>query len=258
MKIGIVGASGFLGSYLLPFLESKGHEVFAFNRHTLTPTPCDAVINLAGESIAEGRWTPLKKEHILKSRIETTRQIVTQLKPRCLLSASGIGYYGNRPGILLDESSSKGDGFLGEVCEAWEHEASLAPGRVAYLRFGVILAKEGGAFNKLKMPFRFGQGNHHLSWIHLYDAARAIEWILKDDTLKGPFNLCTPHPLTQRQFIETIQGWSLPLPLPLIRSLFGDKADGLLLQDTRATPKKLLLSGFTFIYPTLKDALTCL
>ena len=255
MKIGIVGASGFLGSYLAPFLRDKGHEVFAFDRAHLENIPCDAVVNLAGEPIAEGRWTAKKKERILASRTETTKKIVSTLQPKCLISASGIGYYGHRPEAIVDESSPKGEGFLSDVCEAWEKEALQAPGRVVCLRFGVILSNRGGAYDKLKQPFRFGAGAHYISWIHLHDAARAILWALTHEELKGAVNVCTPHPLTQKQFVETINGRSFPLPIALIRCIFGEKADGLLLQDTHAHPSRLIRSGFTFIYPSLRDAL---
>ncbi|MBP9840830.1 MAG: TIGR01777 family oxidoreductase [Simkaniaceae bacterium] len=255
MKIGIVGATGLVGSYLLPFLQGKGFEVFAFNRLKLEPIPCDAVINLAGEAIAEGRWTAKKKQHILESRVEITRQIVEKLQPQCLISASAVGYYGHRPQTLLDESSPKGTGFLSDVCQAWEKEAFQARGRVACLRFGVILSNRGGAYDKLKQPFRFGSGEHYISWIHLHDVVRAIFWILTHESLDGAINVCSPHPLTQRQFVETINGRSFPLPAPLIKWVFGEKGEGLLLQDTRVHPSRLLHSGFTFTYPTLRDAL---
>ena len=255
MKIGIVGASGLVGSYLAPFLRGKGHEVFAFNHAHLEPVPCDAVINLSGEPIAEGRWTANKKKHIFDSRVETTQKIVAELKPKCLISASAVGYYGHRPGAVLTETSTKGTGFLPGVCEAWEKAASQSPGRVACLRFGVILSNRGGAYAKLKQPFRFGKGDNHISWIHLHDVARAILWVLTHETLEGPINVCSPYPLTQRQFVETINGRSFPLPARLIHFLFGEKADGLILQDTEVHPSRLLHSGFTFTYPTLKDAL---
>jgi uncharacterized protein (TIGR01777 family) len=255
MKIGIVGSSGLVGSYLVPFLAEKGYEVFALHHTNLQGPPCDVIINLAGEPIATGRWTKRKKTRILESRVSIAEKIAKELKPKCLISASGVGYYGDRPGIRLTEESEKGVGFLSDVCEAWEKAANEAPGRVVCLRFGVILSNRGGAYEKLKQPFRFGHGNNHITWIHLHDVARAILWVLTHEELKGPINICAPHPLTQRQFVETINGRSFPIPRFLIHWLFGEKADGLILQDTAVHPTRLLQSGFTFTYPTLKDAL---
>lgn len=256
MKVGVAGSSGFIGSHLVDDLERRGHEVLHLERPHFDAEPLDAIVNLCGESIMTGlRWSEAKKKRIYDSRILSTRRLIARHQPSLLISASGVNYYGSRPGVTLDETAPAGHSFLSKVCEDWEKETAKAPGRSVSLRFGIVLSSDGGAYPRLKAPFRFGDGHMYYSWIHLHDLLRIIVYVLENDTLSGPVNACAPHPIAQRALVETIHGKSYPLPLFLPRLFFGQKAEETLLSDIKAIPKKLLDSGFQFTYPNFRDAL---
>ncbi|MFQ5492338.1 MAG: TIGR01777 family oxidoreductase, partial [Phycisphaerae bacterium] len=235
---------------------------------------CDAVIHLAGESIAAGRWTRAKKERILASRVDGTRLLCQTLaslkyKPSVLVSASAIGYYGNHSGEALTEDGPLGQGFLAEVCRAWERatEPAEAAGiRVVHLRTGMVLAAEGGALAKMLLPFKLGaggvvgSGRQIMSWIGLTDLVAAIKHVVQHESIRGPVNAVAPNPVTNRQFTKTLgsvlrRPTIFPLPGLVVRLLFGEMGQSLLLEGCPVSPRKLLDTGFRFEYPGLESAL---
>jgi uncharacterized protein (TIGR01777 family) len=277
----------------VPTLIAGGHTVTRLVRSTPRPgqadipwnpaarsigTPAleglDAVVHLAGDNIASGRWTAAKKTSIRNSRVQGTTvlcealaQLVTP--PTVLLSASAIGYYGVRGETILREESPPGTGFLAEVCQVWE--AATAPAaqrgiRVVHLRFGMVLSPAGGALAKMLTPFRLGlggvigTGKQYMSWIALDDVLGAIHHALHTETLQGPVNVVAPSAVTNREFTTTLgkvlrrPTW-LPLPAFAVRLMFGEMGDALLLASTRVTPARLMASGYTFQYPELEKAL---
>lgn len=234
----------------------------------------DGIINLAGEPIAGGRWTAARKQAIRDSRIGTTRRLVQALaaaappRPSVLVNASAIGYYGPRGDEPLDESAPPGTGFLAETCRAWEDEARRARSlgvRVAWLRFGLVLGRDGGALAKMVPPFRafiggpLGSGRQWVSWIHRDDVAALIEWALAAEAAGGPVNATAPKPATMRDFCAALgralrrPSWA-PVPAPVLRLLLGEMAD-MLLTGQRVLPQVPLRHGFTFFYPHLDQAL---
>ncbi len=293
MRVLISGASGLIGSALRASLSEAGHQVVRLVRTSspadeatvfwdpasdyLDPTGIegfDAVIHLAGESIAEGRWTPQKMERIRNSRVHGTRLLCETLaglshRPKVLLSASAVGFYGDCGDQRLDEESPSGTGFLAEVTRQWEEATQLATAadiRVVLLRFGMVLSKSGGALAKMLPVFRMGlggrlgSGQQCVSWITLDDIAGAIEHLLSNEQLSGPFNLVSPRPVTSRRFTDTLASTLrrpalLPMPAAVLQVLFGPMADELLLASTRAIPRRLLASGYQFRDPELDAAL---
>lgn len=303
-RVLISGASGLIGSALVPSIESHGHEVSRLVRrpaqlpneiqwnpaqemHPDLVSGFDAVIHLSGESVA-GRWTEAKKIRIRESRIVST-QIVSQalasaeLKPAVFLCASAIGYYGDRGNEVLNEGSPPGVGFLPEVCREWEAATQAASGagiRTVNLRFGLVLAREGGALKQILLPFRLGlggrigSGRQWWSWIHIADAVSAIHHILCGrDTerrasspgtrLSGPVNVVSPNPVTNTEFTETLahvlkRPAILPVPAFAARLAFGDLADEGVLASARVKPAKLADSGFEFQFPELGSAVRSL
>jgi uncharacterized protein (TIGR01777 family) len=293
MHVLVTGASGLVGSALVPLLIASGHAVTRLVRSTPRPgqaeipwdpaarrigTPAleglDAVVHLAGESIAAGRWTAAKKARIRDSRVQGTTilcealaQLVTP--PKVLLCASAIGYYGDRGERILREESAPGTGFLAEVCQAWE--AAAAPAvqrgvRVVYLRTGMVLSPAGGALAKMLIPFRLGlggvvgTGKQYMSWIALDDMLGAMHHALITETLHGPVNMVAPQPVTNQEFTKTLgkvlrRPTVFPLPAFVARLVFGEMADALLLASTRVAPARLQASGYTFQYPVLEEAL---
>ncbi len=225
----------------------------------------DAAVHLAGENIAAGRWTAEKKARILDSRVKGTRLLCGALArsacpPKVLVSASAVGYYGNRGDEELDEASPGGAGFLAEVCREWEaatEPAAAAGIRVVHARFGVVLARHGGALARMVPLFRFGlggrlgSGRQYMSWITLDDAARGICHALATDSLSGPVNLVAPNPVTNREFTKAL-GRTLrrpalfPVPAFVLRLALGEMADQMLLSSSRVRPRRLLDSGFQF------------
>jgi uncharacterized protein len=292
MNILVTGASGLIGSALVSFLASAGHDVIRLVRSQPRPGEkaarwdpmagtietsalegVEAVVHLAGESLAE-RWTPEKKVRIRESRVKGTRLLCESLAqmttpPRVLVSASAIGYYGDRAGEILSEESAAGRGFLAEVCRAWEaatEPASQKGMRVVPLRFGVVLSGAGGALGKMLPPFRMGlggvlgSGQQYMSWIALDDAVGAIHHTMMTGSLQGPVNAMAPNAVTNQEFTKTLgkvigRPTIVPMPAFAVRLMFGEMADEVLLASARVQPAKLLASGYTFRYPELEAAL---
>ena len=288
-RILVTGVSGPIGTALMPLLRVSGYEIvrlvhgsasgpdqITWNAdRTLAPDSVsgfDAVIHLAGESIV-GRWTDAKKARIRDSRVIGTRALVAALlmaqrRPRTLISASAIGYYGSRGAEILREESSSGNDFLAGVCREWEAagQAAAAAGiRTANTRFGVVLSAEGGALPKMLTPFRLGvggrigDGRQWWSWVSVRDVAGAIQHVLKTD-LSGPVNVVSPDPVTNAEFTRTLASVLsrpavFPMPAFAARLAFGQMADELLLASQRVEPAKLQSSGYKFEHPDLREAL---
>jgi uncharacterized protein (TIGR01777 family) len=292
MKILVTGSSGLIGTALVSSLTSSGHEVTRLVRRqpkagekathwdpiagsidASALEGLDAVVHLAGENIAE-RWTAAKKARIRDSRVKGTQllcETLTRLSspPKVLVSASAIGYYGDRGEETLTDDSPPGRGFLPEVCRAWE--AATEPARqhglrVVQLRLGVVLSAAGGALAKMLPPFRLGlggvlgSGQQYMSWIALDDAVGAIQHALVIDALQGPTNAASPRAVTNQEFTKTLgkvlgRPTAIPLPAFAARLMFGEMADELLLASARIQPTKLLASGYQFRYPKLEEAL---
>jgi uncharacterized protein len=292
MKLLISGSHGLVGKALLRSLEAKDHEIFRLVRHPPTNdlevewSPdrysialarlegFDACIHLAGESIASGRWNEEKKRKIRESRVKGTKLLsdaLANLKrpPKTLISASAIGYYGNRGEEILDEGSAAGNDFLAGVCVEWENATSHARDqgiRVVNTRFGIILDSEGGALAKMLTPFRMGvggrigSGKQWMSWIALKDVIAGIEFALSNETLKGPVNFVAPNPVRNAEFTKALgKALSRPTIFPIpafgVRLAFGEMGDALLLSSQRVKPKRLTEAGYQFKYPSLETAL---
>lgn len=274
MQILITGASGFIGSALVSFLETKGHQVGRLTRKEPPPNleNFDAVVHLAGENIF-GRWTKTKKDKILNSRVKGTKllcETLAKLKqpPNVLISASAIGYYGNRGDEILNEESAPGSDFLAQVCREWEGATKTAKDkgiRVVNLRFGIVLGKEGGALKQMLLPFKLGlggkMGNGHqwMSWIALDDLLNVILFAIEKENLQGPVNAVSPNAVTNAEFTKAL-GRALnrptifPLPAFAAKLVFGEMAEALLLSSARVLPNKLIDTGFQFRYPEIDSA----
>ncbi len=294
MRIAVTGSSGLIGTALRTRLTGSGHTVVRVVRGGADPgdiswdpsngeidpaalSGVDAVIHLAGAGIGDHRWTDEYKRTILESRTRSTNLIseaiaATTVRPRVLLSASGIGFYGSRGDQVLDERSERGDGFLADVCSAWESSTGVAEAagvRVAHLRTGIVLSPEGGALKKqlplfkLGLGGRFGSGEQWQSWISLDDEIAAIEHLLTSD-VAGPVNLAAPAPVTNAEFARTLAsvlGRPSFLPVPSFgpKLLLGSEAaEELLFVSQRVTPAVLSEDGFTFAHPDLEGALRAL
>lgn len=301
-RILVTGASGFIGRALARELLGAGYEVIGLTRRTGTPpeglapgpafVPWDgrtaagwggladgalAIVNLAGDNLAEGRWTAAKKERILRSRTDAGRAVVEAVRaagtrPRVLIQASAVGFYGRAGDEELDESAPAGTGFLADVVREWEGstEAVEALGvRRAVIRTGLVLGAAGGIWPRLELPFRFfaggplGRGRQGFSWISLEDEVRAVRHLIEHDGLAGAFNLTAPAPLRQKEFCRVVGRalrrpcW-LPVPAPLLRLLFGEKAEETLLSGRRVLPRRLLAAGFVFRHPDAASAVAAL
>ncbi len=290
MRIAITGASGFIGQQLIPFFATRGHETVALVRdRTRTGifwdpesqqidaqslNGIDAVIHLAGESVAE-RWTADKKARIYNSRIKGTRLLAQTLAnlqqpPKDLLCASAIGYYGERGNEILTEESTAGNSFLGRVCVEWESSAEPAAAsgiRTSNLRFGIVLSTTGGAFPKMLKPFeigaggRLGTGKQYMSWIMLEDSLNAIEFVLQKRQLAGPLNIVAPGPVTNLEFTETLarvlgRPAIIPVPATMAYLAYGNEmADEVLLASDRVVPERLSAAGFCYKFSKLEAAL---
>jgi len=290
MRVLVSGASGFIGQTVVGRLEAAGHQVTRLVRGTakpgeihwipagaLDPQPLegfDAVVHLAGENIS-GRWTSTKRAKILNSRVQGTMTVAATLarlqhKPKVLVSASAVGYYGSRGEEVLDESSTSGSDFLSEVARQWEGatEAVARAGiRVVLLRFGVVLGAGGGALKQMITPFkmgvggRIGSGQQWMPWVSLEDAAGVVEHAIVNESLRGPVNVVAPNPVRNAEFTSTLgevlhRPTVFPMPVLAVKLAFGEMGEALLLGSQRVAPKKLEASGYTFKHPGLKAALT--
>ena len=290
MRIGVTGATGLVGSALLPALEGAGHEAVGLRRgagdsagppswdpatgSVAAGGPLDAVVHLAGENIAGGRWNAARKARIRDSRVEGTGALCRGLaaldpRPATLVCASAVGFYGDRGDERLDESSPAGSGFLADVCQEWEAAAAAAREagiRVVHLRIGIVLTPAGGALGQMLLPFKLGvggvigSGRQFMSWIALDDLVAAILHAAVTDGLEGPVNAVAPNPASNAEFTKTlgrVLGRPTILPMPAFgaRLAFGEMADHLLLGGARVEPSRLLETGFQFGYPDLGGAL---
>ena len=289
-RILVTGASGPIGEALLPSLKARGYsitrlvrkqpsgegQVFWNPAQPLSPQSVsgfDAVIHLAGETIV-GRWTKAKKARIRDSRALGTRHLAEAIAkapqpPRVLISASAIGYYGDRGEEILHEDSPSGTGFLPEVCRDWEaasQPAADAGIRTVQTRFGLVLSPTGGALQRMLPPFRMGvggkigNGRQWWSWIHVKDLVGAIHHALRSDVLRGPVNVVAPNPVRNAEFsniLATVLSRSSIFPMPAFaaRLALGQMADELLLASQHVEPAKLVATGYPFHYPDLKPAL---
>jgi uncharacterized protein (TIGR01777 family) len=296
MKIAIAGGSGFLGRHLCAHLAAAGHTVTVLGRGAASGLPagigqvrwapdgttgdwasvidgCDAVVNLAGTSIGDGRWTRARKAEILASRLAATNSLVAAIaaagrRPSVFVSASAQGFYGDRGDEELTEASGVGSGFLADVCRQWEAAALAAPAgvRVVLLRTGLVLASDGGALARMVLPFRlfaggpFGSGRQFMSWMHAADWVAMAAWAITTEAVTGPLNVCTPAPIRNREFCATLgralgrPSW-LPAPAFALRVVLGEMADDLLLGSIRMLPRRALDLGFQCRYPELATAL---
>ncbi|MBE9001502.1 MULTISPECIES: TIGR01777 family oxidoreductase [unclassified Nostoc] len=301
MKVAITGATGFVGSLLVQQLHGKGHKIVVLTRNTTfaqkvfpseafpnveivayTPNTsgtwqsviasCDGVVNLAGEPIGEGRWTPERKQEILNSRKLGTQKIVEAIanvnpKPTVLINASAIGYYGTSETANFDETSQSGNDFLAQVCQAWEAEATKvkdAGVRLVILRFGIVLGN-GGALGKMIPPFKLfaggpiGSGRQWFSWIHIDDLVNLIMQALTKPEIEGIYNATTPNPVRMADLSQTLgqvmnrPSW-LPVPAFAIEALLGDGAI-VVLEGQKVLPKRTVETGFEYKYPNLESAL---
>lgn len=292
----ISGSSGLIGSALLLALTVAGmRPVRLVRRSPLSPDEvywnptapqavddedfarlegAAAAIHLSGANLAAGRWTAAYKESIASSRLGSARALVETLRrlkqpPRCLLSASAVGVYGSRGDDVLDDTAELGAGFLADLCRAWEAEAARAAefgARAVQLRFGVVLARGGGALAQMLPAFRagvggrLGSGRQWMSWIALSDLTNAVLHVLNTESLAGPVNVVAPIPVTNREFTHALgralhRPAVLPVPAFVLRAALGDMADEALLASARAIPARLAASGFHFEQPEIGGAL---
>jgi len=292
-RVCVMGASGLMGTALLSGLHKSGVAVTAFSRKRHSDRPGfghwnpeaglieverlhgDAVVNLAGSNLGDGRWTDARKRSFWSSRVESTELLCRTLAalddpPRVLINASGAGYYGDRGEEAVFEDSPPGSGFLAELCQAWE--AATAPAaaagiRVVQLRFGVVLTPRGGALARMLVPFRLGLGarlgggQQRMPWIALADAVGAIAFTLRNAELSGPVNAVAPESVSNAQFTDVLagvlgRGTFVPVPGFALRAMFGgEMARELLLTGANVRPRKLEEAGYRFEYPRLQDAL---
>jgi uncharacterized protein len=302
MKVLITGSTGLVGTALAASLSREGHTVCRLIRPGTTEkdfpaemggasgfaaswNPAtgelggagvgpDAVVNLAGASISDGRWTGQRKEILRASRIDTTRALVKALaqmnvRPSVLVSASAIGIYGNRSDEVLSEESSPGHEFLSELAREWEVEALKAEAlgiRVVLARFGIVLAKHGGALPAMMLPFklgaggRIGSGRQWISWVTLGDAIRVIRFAVENNSVRGPINVVAPNPARNADFAKALatamhRPALVPTPAFALRLIVGEMADALVLSSQHVTPKRLQAAGFMFEHPELVSAL---
>lgn len=286
MKIVIAGGTGFIGQTLAARLVQRGDDVAVISRDpskvrtgrgigwdaTSAISSADAIVNLAGENIG-ARWSVERKRRIMDSRVRATSQLVDAMKrepqrTRTFVSASAVGYYGPRGDEVLDESAPNGSGYLAEVTRRWEelaHEAD-AIARVVIARFGVVLAKDGGALQKLLLPFRLGvggpvgNGRQWMSWVDRDDVIAFIEWALDHASVRGTYNVTSPQAVTNGDFTRVLgrtvhMPAFLPVPPFALRLVFKDMADETLLSGQRVVPKRAAGEGFEFRYPTLAASL---
>jgi hypothetical protein len=293
MRIAVTGSSGLIGSALKERFTSQGHCVHPLVRRparsgtaeiawfpateqidTQSLEGVDAVVHLAGENIAAGRWTDDRKQRILRSRVSGTTLISKsiaslQSKPRVLISSSAIGYYGSRGDEMVTEDSSAGENFQAEVCLAWEAATRAAAEsgiRVVHLRTAMVLSAHGGALDRMVGAFKWclggvlGDGKQYMSWIDLDDLVSVIEHLMNTSSIEGAVNACAPEPVTNREFTRTLartlgRPAILPVPKTAVRLMFGQMGRELLLGSIRALPTRLEQDGFHWQYPKLEASL---
>ncbi len=296
MRIILAGGSGFLGSALAADLARGGHQVITLTRHAAAPAApggvrfepwspngqagpwanvldgADAIINLAGESIAAKRWSAAQKHRILDSRLLATQSLAAAIrnartKPRVLVSGSAVGYYGDRGSETLTEGSAPGHDFLADVCQQWEAAAESVRDstRVVLVRTGIVLDKRGGALKKMLPPFYMfaggplGSGEQYMPWIHLDDWVRMAAWAITDAGPHGAMNATAPQPVTNKEFSRELgralgRPSLLPAPPFALKIALGEMAGALLLSSQRALPVKAADSGFAFRFSSIDDA----
>ena len=293
MRLLVTGGSGFIGRHLCRLLAARNHSITVLSRNpaaaaeivgdgiaivddldALTPDEhFDAIVNLAGAPIFGGRWTEKRKRLIYDSRIQTTAKLIdfiknSDQKPKVLVSGSAIGFYGDQGDAVLDETSAGHPEFSHRLCQDWEAEADKARQygvRVATLRTGLVIGRDGGFLRAMLLPFRLGlggplgDGRQWMSWIHIDDHIAMVSTLLENPSLSGVFNATAPNPVTNREFTRTLAGILrrpafLPVPAWLLRPLLGEMAD-LLLGSQRVMPARFQQNGFQFQYPDLEPAL---
>ena len=297
MKIVVTGATGLVGAALVAVLAREGHTVCRLVRPSTKSTgetvrtfdvPWDpetgslgaaavgaeAAVNLGGASIVGGRWTNARKSLLRTSRVNATRALVAALgkmnaKPSVLVSASAVGFYGNRADETLTEQSAPGNNFLASLAQDWETEALRAEEfgtRVVLARLGIILASDGGALPEMMLPFKFGvggrigDGKQWMSWVTLEDVVAILRLALIKSELRGPINVVAPEPVRNAEFVKELAKTMhrpaiFPAPAFALRLAMGEMADALLLSSQRAVPQKLASVGYSFVSPNLRDAL---
>jgi uncharacterized protein (TIGR01777 family) len=292
MKVAVTGSSGLIGSALVPFLTAGGHEVVRLVRRAPEAKDearwdpetgevdraalegADAVVNLSGENIAEGRWTEARKARLRSSRVGPTRLLAETLAglkttPKVLVSASAVGYYGSRGDAWVSETDGAASGFLSRLSAEWEKAAEKAKEagiRVVHPRIGIVLSPAGGALGKMLLPFKMGlggvigPGTQYMSWIALDDLLGVIHHALDNEGLRGPVNAVAPAPVTNAEFTKTLgrvlgRPTFAPVPAFALRLAFGEMADEALLASTRVRPERLQQSGYRFRFPDLEGAL---
>ncbi|HEV3254120.1 MAG TPA: TIGR01777 family oxidoreductase [Candidatus Acidoferrales bacterium] len=293
MKVAVSGSSGLVGSALTTALVANGHTVARFVRPESPATSnsirwdplagtldaqalegADAIVHLAGASIAGGRWTAARKKILRSSRVEATQHLLEGIsklrrRPAVFISASAIGFYGDRGVERLTESSAPGDDFLSQLARDWEASASRAESlgmRTVLLRFGVILSTRGGALPRMLTPFRLGAGGRlgpgkqWMSWLTLDEVIAIILYALEKDSLRGPVNAVAPNPATNAEFTRVLaralhRPALFPAPAFALRLVLGEMADALLLSSQRVFPERLTASGYAFRHPLLAEAI---
>ena len=298
MKVLITGSTGLVGSSLVSELQRAGHTVCRLIRPASSAgavrglegfdvgwdpatgelgaaaAGADAVVNLGGASVAKGRWTPKRKQLLRSSRVDTTRALVQALakmaaRPRALVSASGIGYYGNRGDETLDEQSTPGNDFPADLARDWEAEAIKAEVlgiRAVCVRFGVVLGRDGGALPMITRPFRLGlggrlgSGRQWMSWVALQDAVAILRLAIENGSVRGPLNVVSPQPVRNADFTSCLANVLhrpalFPVPAFALRIVMGEMADALLLASQRVEPAYLKKLGYAFVQPELESAL---
>ena len=291
MKIAIAGASGLVGSALIPALVAEGAAITRLVRGAPKPGEIewhpnqdqvspqllegfDVIVNLAGENVAGSRWTDEQKRKIRDSRVSGTHLLSEAIakmsaKPGAFICASATGIYGDRDDETLDEQSESGGGFLAGVCREWEKacEPAIKAGvRVVNLRLGPVIARTGGMLAKLLTPFKMGMGGkvgsgkQYISWVALDDVVNAIKLTINDQSLRGPVNIVSPNPVTNEDFTRALghvlnRPTALAVPAFAARLAFGEMADEMLMASQKVMPKKLLAAGFQFALPSLEATL---
>lgn len=297
MNIVISGASGLIGTELVESLKKDGHHVLSLTRSKSSSPDkiywnietgeiesdklenIDALVHLAGENISgenpiQGRWTQERKEKILNSRVKGTTLLsdtISRLKnpPKVFVSASAIGYYGDRAEEKLDEKSNKGSGFLSDVCKAWETSADSARNkgiRVVHTRFGVVLSNKGGALKSMLLPYKMGvggtigNGKQYMSWIDISDVAGAIKHVINKSDIQGVVNVVAPKPITNSEYTKALghvihRPTIFPIPSIGINILFGEMGNELLLGSQKVYPEVLSNTGYKFMYPDITSSL---